>query len=65
MRANANGLSEDRPICFSTLAGNNLPDFMIFMQEYPLELVAHNGNLHSDNQERVEEQNKVYGRDVA
>src|SRR5581483_7985172 len=40
---------------------NNLPDFMIFMQEYPLELVAHNGNLHSDNQRRVDEQKKVYG----
>jgi len=42
-------------------AYNNLPDFMIFIQEHPLELVAHNGNLHSDNQKRVEEQQKVYG----
>ena len=42
-------------------AYNDLPDFMIFMQEYPLELVAHNGNLHSDNRQRVEEQQKVYG----
>jgi hypothetical protein len=39
----------------------NLPDFMIFMHEYSLELVAHNGNLHSDNRKRVEEQKKVYG----
>ena len=42
-------------------AYNDLPDFMIFMQEYPLELVAHNGNLHSDNLKRVDEQKKVYG----
>jgi phenylpyruvate tautomerase PptA (4-oxalocrotonate tautomerase family) len=42
-------------------AYNNLPSFMIFIQEYPLELVALDGNLHSDNQQRVEEQNKVYG----
>jgi phenylpyruvate tautomerase PptA (4-oxalocrotonate tautomerase family) len=42
-------------------AYNNLPDFMIFMQEYPLQLVAHNGNLHSDDQKRVEEQKKVFG----
>jgi phenylpyruvate tautomerase PptA (4-oxalocrotonate tautomerase family) len=39
----------------------NLPDFMIFMHEYPLQMVAHNGNLHSDNRKRVEEQKKVYG----
>lgn len=42
-------------------AYNNLPSFMIFIQEYPLDLVALDGNLHSDNQQRVEEQNKVYG----
>jgi phenylpyruvate tautomerase PptA (4-oxalocrotonate tautomerase family) len=42
-------------------AYNNLPSFMIFIQEYPLELVALDGNLHSDNQQRVEEQKKVYG----
>jgi phenylpyruvate tautomerase PptA (4-oxalocrotonate tautomerase family) len=42
-------------------AYSNLPSFMIFIQEYPLELVALDGNLHSDNQQRVEEQNKVYG----
>jgi phenylpyruvate tautomerase PptA (4-oxalocrotonate tautomerase family) len=43
-------------------AYNNLPSFIIFIQEHPLELVALDGNLHSDNRERVEEQDKVYGR---
>lgn len=38
----------------------HLPEFMIFMHEYPLELVAHEGNLLADNQQRVEEQAKVY-----
>jgi phenylpyruvate tautomerase PptA (4-oxalocrotonate tautomerase family) len=42
-------------------AYNNLPEFIIFIQEHPLELVALNGNLHADNRERVEEQGKVYG----
>jgi hypothetical protein len=36
-------------------AYNNLPSFMSFIQEYPLELVALSGYLHSDNQQRVEE----------
>jgi hypothetical protein len=43
-------------------AYDNLPDFMIFMHEYPLDRVAHNGNLHSDNQQRVDEQRNIYGR---
>lgn len=37
-----------------------LPDFMIFLQEYPLDLVAHDGGLLSDNQQRVEDQKKAY-----
>ena len=41
-------------------AAYHLPDFMIFIQEYPLELVAHEGNLHAENQQRVEEQARVY-----
>jgi hypothetical protein len=41
---------------------DNLPEFLIFIQEHPLELVAVNGNLHADNQERVAEQDKVYRR---
>lgn len=37
-----------------------LPDFMIFMQEYPLDLVAHEGGLLADNEQRVEDQAKAY-----
>jgi len=36
------------------------PDFMIFMQEYPLDLVAHEGGLLADDQQRVEDQKKAY-----
>jgi hypothetical protein len=36
------------------------PDFMIFMQEYPLDLVAHEGGLLADNQQRVKEQEDAY-----
>lgn len=39
----------------------HLPEFMIFMHEYPLDLVAHEGNLLADNQKRVEDQKKAYG----
>ena len=39
-----------------------LPDFMIFMHEYPLDLVAHEGGLLGDNMQRVEDQKKAYGR---
>lgn len=38
----------------------HLPDFMIFIHEHPLELVAHEGTMLADNQQRVEEQQKVY-----
>ena len=37
-----------------------LPEFMIFMHEYPLDLVAHEGNLLAENQQRVEDQNEAY-----
>jgi hypothetical protein len=37
-----------------------LPDFMIFMQEYPLDRVAHDGGLHADNQQRVENRREAY-----
>jgi phenylpyruvate tautomerase PptA (4-oxalocrotonate tautomerase family) len=43
-------------------AYDNLPAFIIFIQEHPLELVAVDGNLHSDSEKRVEEQKGVYGR---
>ncbi len=38
----------------------SLPKFMIFMHEYPLDLVSLDGGLHADNQHRVEAQRKVY-----
>jgi phenylpyruvate tautomerase PptA (4-oxalocrotonate tautomerase family) len=38
-----------------------LPKFMIFIHEYPLDMVSLDGCLHSDNQTRVEAQKKVYG----
>ena len=38
----------------------HLPKFMIFMQEYPLDRVALDGGLHSDNEARVEAQKEVY-----
>jgi phenylpyruvate tautomerase PptA (4-oxalocrotonate tautomerase family) len=38
----------------------HLPKFMIFVQEYPLDRVALDGGLHSDNKARVEAQEKVY-----
>jgi hypothetical protein len=37
-----------------------LPKFMIFMHEYPLDLVALDGRLHSDNKARVETQKTIY-----
>jgi phenylpyruvate tautomerase PptA (4-oxalocrotonate tautomerase family) len=39
----------------------HLPKFMIFIQEYPLERVALDGGLHSDNRARVDDQKKAYG----
>jgi phenylpyruvate tautomerase PptA (4-oxalocrotonate tautomerase family) len=39
----------------------HLPKFMIFIHEYPLDMVSLDGGLHSDNQRRVEAQKKVYG----
>jgi hypothetical protein len=37
----------------------HLPKFMIFMQEYPLDRVALDGGLHSDNEARVQAQKGV------
>jgi phenylpyruvate tautomerase PptA (4-oxalocrotonate tautomerase family) len=39
----------------------HLPKFIIFIHEYPLNMVSLDGRLHSDNQARVEAQKKVYG----
>ena len=36
-------------------AYNNLPEFLILLQEYPQDRVAINGNLNADNQEYFEE----------
>jgi hypothetical protein len=41
-------------------AAYRLPDFMTFIVEYPLDLVAHEGNLLADNEQRVEEQSQAY-----
>jgi hypothetical protein len=37
-----------------------LPDFMTFIVEYPLDLVAHEGNLLADDQQRVDDQRAAY-----
>jgi hypothetical protein len=37
-----------------------LPDFMIFMHEYSLDLVAHEGGLLADDSHRVEDQKSAY-----
>jgi phenylpyruvate tautomerase PptA (4-oxalocrotonate tautomerase family) len=39
----------------------HLPKFMIFIHEYPLDMVSLDGRLHADNQVRVEAQKNVYG----
>jgi hypothetical protein len=36
------------------------PDFMTFIVEYPLDLVAHEGDLLADDTERVENQRQAY-----
>jgi hypothetical protein len=41
-------------------AAYQLPKFMIFMHEYPLDLVSLDGSLHADNQARVDAQKKAY-----
>jgi hypothetical protein len=37
-----------------------LPDFMTFIIEYPLDLVALHGGLLADDQQRVEDQAEAY-----
>jgi hypothetical protein len=39
----------------------HLPKFMVFIHEYPLDMVSLDGRLHADHQARVEAQKKVYG----
>jgi hypothetical protein len=49
-----------KKISDAVAAAYQLPDFMIFLVEYPLDLVAHEGNLLADNQQRVEDQRQAY-----
>jgi hypothetical protein len=49
-----------KKISTAVAAAYQLPDFMIFLVEYPLDLVAHEGNLLADNQQRVEDQRQAY-----
>jgi hypothetical protein len=49
-----------KKISSAVAAVYQLPDFMTFLVEYPLDLVAHNGNLLADNQQRVEDQRQAY-----
>jgi hypothetical protein len=44
----------------SVAAAYQLPDFMTFIVEYPLDLVAHEGDLLADDPERVEDQRQAY-----
>ena len=41
-------------------AAYQLPDFMIFMQEYPLTSWRMTAAYHADNQQRVEDQRQAY-----
>lgn len=50
-----------RRISAAVVDAYHLPKFMTFIQEYPLNLVALDGVLHSDNGKRVEDQKNVYG----
>jgi hypothetical protein len=49
-----------REISSAVAAAYQLPDFMAFLVEYPLDLVAHEGNLLADNEQRVEDQRQAY-----
>jgi hypothetical protein len=49
-----------REISTAVAATYQLPDFMTFLVEYPLDLVAHEGNLLADNEQRVEDQRQAY-----
>jgi phenylpyruvate tautomerase PptA (4-oxalocrotonate tautomerase family) len=45
-----------KKISAAVAAAYQLPDFMTFLVEYPLDLVTHEGTLLADNQQRVEDQ---------
>jgi hypothetical protein len=44
----------------AVVAAYQRPDFMTFIVEYPLDLVAHEGDLLADDTERVEDQRRAY-----
>jgi hypothetical protein len=49
-----------RKVNAAVAAAYQLPDFMTFIVEYPLDLVAHEGDLLADDTERVDEQRQAY-----
>jgi hypothetical protein len=49
-----------KKISAAVAAAYQLPDFMTFLVEYPLDLVAHEGKLLADDEQRVEEQRQAY-----
>jgi hypothetical protein len=49
-----------KKISAAVAAAYQLPDFMTFLVEYPLDLVTHEGTLLADNQQRVEDQRQAY-----
>jgi len=49
-----------KKISAAVAAAYRLPDFMTFLVEYPLDLVAHEGNLLADNAQRVDDQRNAY-----
>ena len=49
-----------KKISAAVAAAYRLPDFMTFLVEYPLDLVAHEGNLLADNARRVDDQRNAY-----
>jgi hypothetical protein len=49
-----------RKVNAAVAAAYQLPDFMIFIHEHPLDVLAQDGGLLADNQQRVEEQSEAY-----
>jgi hypothetical protein len=49
-----------RKVNAAVAAAYQLPDFMTFIVEYPLDLVAHEGDLLADDTQRVEDQRRAY-----
>jgi hypothetical protein len=49
-----------KKISSAVAAAYQRPDFMTFLVEYPLDRVAHEGNLLADNEQHVEDQRQAY-----